>query len=155
MINQSQKILTSGDLFYSTDYDQALAVVASLGNTNMVSVKESLDAFQYSSFGHINDFEIKHALTNEQIIRAGNCGVGELERSTDRESTMSFTRLDVRNVPLLGKILGITVTNVPSTPITDTNHILRATGTRAIGESIKIPAINGDGTAPTIGAIKN
>ena len=44
-------------------------------------------------------------MTNEETIRAGNCGVGELGTLAQTTPTMSFTWLDVNNRAVFSRML--------------------------------------------------
>gem|GEM_PF-5989187 len=104
-------------MYYCTDVVD-YAAITKLTATNQSTLKTELDLFNYSTVGHINDFSIAHSLQNEEIIRAGNCGVGELARLVELTPTISFTWLDVNNRPVFDKMLGLDILNVAGTPVT-------------------------------------
>jgi hypothetical protein len=72
MANAEDKLLTMGDLYYCTD-EVDFASIPKMTGTNQLTVKAALDAMNYSTVGHINNFGVAHALQNEEIIRVGNC----------------------------------------------------------------------------------
>lgn len=111
LANASDKLLTMGDLYYCTDTVDYTSITK-LTTTNQSTVKTELDLYNYVTIGHINDFSVAHSLQNEEIIRAGNCGVGELARLSEKTPTISFTWLDVNNRPAFTKMLGLDILNV-------------------------------------------
>lgn len=104
MTNQADKLLTMGDLYYCTDTVDYSAFT-DLTSTNQATVESQLAALNFTTVGHIKNFKISHSLQNEEKIRAGNCGVGELARYVERTPTFSFVWLDVNNRPVFDKIL--------------------------------------------------
>jgi hypothetical protein len=145
LANAADKLLTMGDLYYCTD-NVDFSTISSLTATNQSSVKSELDLFNYTTVGHINDFSIAHSLQNEEIIRAGNCGVGELARLVEKTPTISFTWLDVNNRPAFDKMLGLDILNVAATPVNVTTEIIAAAGVAA-GFIYTLANKNGAGTA--------
>lgn len=124
MANASDKLLVMGDLYYSTDYDVSSDTITSLTATNQSAVKAELDAFTFATVWHIKNFNISHSLQNEEIIRAGNCGVGELARLVEKTPTISFTWLDVNNRVVFDKMLGIDRLAVAGTPVSVTGETI-------------------------------
>jgi hypothetical protein len=122
MANASDKLLMMGDLYYSTDYNASTDIITALSATNQLAVKAELDAFAFSTVGHIKEFSVSHALENEEIVRAGNCGVGELARLVEKTPTISFTWLDVNNRPVFDKMLGLDILNVAGAPVAITGE---------------------------------
>ena len=131
MANANDKLLMMGDLYYSTDYDNTVDSITALNATNQVTVKNELDVFTYATVGHIKEFNIAHALENEEIIRAGNCGVGEIARLVEKTPTISFTWLDVNNRPVFDTMLGLDRLAVAGTPVSITGEVISATGKTA------------------------
>jgi len=111
LANASDKLLTMGDLYYCTDTVDYTSITK-LTATNQSTVKTELDLYTFVTVGHINDFSVSHSLQNEEIIRAGNCGVGELARLSEKTPTISFTWLDVNNRPAFSSMLGLDILNV-------------------------------------------
>jgi len=148
MQNQEDKILVMGDLYYSSDYDSASDSITALTSTNQSSVKGELDAFTYQTVGHIKNFNISHSLENEEIIRAGNCGVGELARLVEKTPTISFTWLDVNNRSVFDKMLGIDKLTVAASPVSITGEVIAAAG-KSAGDIYIIANKNGDNSVVT------
>lgn len=100
----TDKLLTLWDLYYSTstiDY----ATLTKLTSTNEATVLAELAALTYATVWHISGFSVSHTMTNEETIRAGNCGVGELWTLAQTTPTMSFTWLDVNNRAVFSRML--------------------------------------------------
>jgi len=123
LANAADKLLTMGDLYYCTDIVDYSAITK-LTATNQSTLKTELDLFNYSTVGHINDFSISHSLQNEEIIRAGNCGVGELARLVELTPTISFTWLDVNNRPVFDKMLGLDRLNVAGSLVSGASQVI-------------------------------
>ena len=51
-------------------------------------------------------------MTNEETIRAGNCGVGELGTLAQKTPTINFTWLDVNNRAAFAQLLGTEILTV-------------------------------------------
>lgn len=130
MANADDKLLVMGDLYYSTDYDSSTDSITALTATNQSAVKAELDAFTFSTVWHIKTFNISHSLENEEIIRAGNCGVGELARLVEKTPTISFTWLDVNNRVVFDKMLGLDRLNVAGTPVSVTGETISTNVTK-------------------------
>jgi hypothetical protein len=112
--------------------------------TNQATVKAELDLYNFTTVGHINNFNISHALQNEEVIRAGNCGVGELARLVEKTPTIKFTWLDVNNRPAFDKMLGLDLLNVAAAPVAITGEVVGTTV--AAGTIYRFVNKNGDGT---------
>lgn len=150
LANAQDKLLTMGDLYYCTD-NVDFATITKLTPTNQATVKAELDAFNFETVGHINNFNIAHSLQNEEIIRAGNCGVGELARLVEKTPTITFTWLDVNNRPVFDKMLGLDLLNIAGTLVAGaTYNIANPSGYDVF---FKIPNQNGDGTPLTINSV--
>lgn len=138
------------DLYYCTD-DVDFSTITALTPTNQVAVKAELDGYNFATVGHINDFSIAHSLQNEEIIRAGNCGVGELARLVEKTPTITFTRLDVNNRPVFDKMLGLDLLNVAGVLVAGATYdVVNPSGYDVF---FKIPNQNGDGSALTINSV--
>ena len=142
--NAGDKLLTMGDLYYSTDSID-FATISKLTATNQNTVKGELDGFNFQTVWHINDFSISHTLENEEIIRAGNCGVWELARLVEKTPTISFTWLDVNNRPVFDKMLGLDLLNIAASVVNITGEVIDAGGVAA-GFIYTLANKNGDGT---------
>lgn len=152
MSNAQDKLLMMGDLYYSTDYDVTTDTITTLTATNQATVKAELDAFAFSTVGHIKDFTVSHSLENEEIVRAGNCGVGELARLVEKTPTISFTRLDVNNRPVFDKMLGLDRLNVAGALVSGATQVTTS-GAYEFNQFIKITNQNGDGSAITVNSV--
>lgn len=109
------KLLTMGDLYYATDVVDFTSF-AKLTSANLASVATTLAAYTYVTVWHINNFNRTHSMTNEEIIRAGNCGVGELGTLAQKTPTINFTWLDVNNRAAFAKLLGSNTVTVAWPP---------------------------------------
>jgi len=147
LANASDKLLTMGDLYYCTDTLDFTAFTK-LTATNQATVKSELDLYNFSTVGHIDDFTISHSLQNEEIIRAGNCGVGELARLSQKTPTISFTWLDVNNRPVFDAMLGLDLLTVAGTPVAVTGEVIAAAG-KSAGDVYIVANKNGAGTVVT------
>jgi len=152
MANAQDKLLVMGDLFYSTDYDPSSTSITPLTATNQWAVKSELDALSYVTVWHIKEFGISHALENEEIIRAGNCGVGELARLAEKTPTISFTWLDVNNRSVFDKMLGLDKLNVAGVLVAGASQVTEA-NKYAFKQFIKIVNQNGNGSAITVNTV--
>lgn len=141
--NAQDKLLTMGDLYYCTD-TLDFSTFTKLTSTNQSTVKTELELYNFATVGHINNFSIAHSLQNEEILRAGNCGVGELARLVEKTPTITFTWLDVNNRPVFDKMLGLDLLNVAGVPVSITNE---PAGTAlALGAIYRFANKNGAGT---------
>jgi hypothetical protein len=140
--NAGNKLLVMGDLYFSSNYDVTSSTIPTLTPTNQLAVKGALDAYSYSTVGHIKEFSISHSLENEEIIRAGNCGVGELAKLVEKTPTISFTWLDVNNREVFDKMLGLDRLSVAATPVV--GAVQTITNPTAYNKFIKIVNQNGD-----------
>jgi hypothetical protein len=143
--NQEDKLLMMGDLYYSTDYDSSSDSITELTATNQSTVKSELDTYTFATVWHIKEFSISHSLENEEIIRAGNCWVGEIARLVEKTPTISFTRLDVNNRTVFDKMLGLDKLTVAGTPVSVTTEIIAASG-KSAGDIYILANKNGDNT---------
>ena len=150
MANAEDKLLTMGDLYYCTDVVDFTALTA-LTSTNQDTVRAELEAFNYETVGHIKNFNVTHSLENEEIIRAGNCGVGELARLVEKTPTINFTWLDVNNRPVFDTMLGLDRLAVAGTPVAGaTQDVVNPS---AYLQFIKIANQNYDGSAITVNSV--
>lgn len=143
LANAQDKLLTMGDLYYCTDTVD-FSLLTKLTSTNQSTVKTELDLLNFSTVGHINNFSIAHSLQNEEIIRAGNCGVGELARLIEKTPTITFTWLDVNNRPVFDKMLGLDLLNVAAAPVSITGESVGSAVSQ--GTIYRFVNKNGDGT---------
>jgi len=144
------KLLTMWDLYYCTD-DVDFATLTKLTATNQDTVRAELEAFNYTTVWHIKSFKISHALENEEIIRAGNCGVGELSRLNEKTPSVTFTWLDVNNRPVFDTMLWLDRLNVAGVLVSGaTQDIINPD---AYNKFIKIANQNYDGSAITINSV--
>jgi hypothetical protein len=155
MLNPATKLLTSGDLYYSTDYVAGTTLITALTATNQVTVQGELAALTYTTLGYIKNFQVAHSLEDEKLTRVGNCGVGEIDRSVELTPTISFDWLDVDDIDAFASILGLDVLNVAASPVVVTNEILLDTGSTAAGQQFTLQFADGDGTAVSPLVIQN
>lgn len=148
--NAEDKLLTMWDLYYCTD-DVDFSSLTKLTSTNQDTVRAELEAFNYETVGHIKSFNVSHSLENEEIIRAGNCGVGELSRLNEKTPTISFTWLDVNNRPVFDTMLGLDRLAVAGVLVAGaTQDVVNPS---AYSQFIKIANQNWDGSAIVVNSV--
>lgn len=107
----SDKLLTLWDLYYCTSAVD-FTTLTKLTSTNEATVLAELAALTYATVWHITGFNISHAMTNEETIRAGNCWVWELGTLAQKTPTINFTWLDVNNRAVFAQLLGTEILTV-------------------------------------------
>lgn len=150
----SDKILTMGDRSYASDYVPFTNQIVRPNDTgtNAPAVKASFDALTYVSSGDVGttaDFSI--AFEDEQVVVAGNCGVGEIDRSAKKVPTFNIAWYDVANLDAWAYVHGYKVENVAGTLVSgSTQDVVNPS---AYLSFIVIDNQNGDGSAITVNSV--
>lgn len=147
MRNWINKLLTSGDLSYASNYDSS-KIFADITDWNLVSLKSQFEQYAYSTVGDIQDFEVSHKIGDEKKITVDNCGVGDIDISVTKTPSLKFRWLDVNNLDLFAKILGLKVTSVAGTAVPSEVQTV-ASADWAKGVFIAFGNQNGDGSTIT------
>ena len=108
---------TGGTLFYSTNYTTA-QTYASLNGSNYDAVSAAIESNNtFEKVLNFQSFAINHTQNNEQTTEVDDCGIGTIRRSSVFTPNISFDFLNVDDIDLFAKTLGLTVQNTAGTPV--------------------------------------
>jgi len=105
-------LLRSGDLYVATNFDSSKILDSAWSD---LQKKDWFEQHCFESVGFIKDFQETHSLDDEKKITADNCGVGDIDVQKKRIPKLSFTWLEVNDIELMARILGLDVTSNAST----------------------------------------
>lgn len=147
MNNAKDKLLTSGDVAYATNFNPS-KIFDDITTGNLSSLREQFEQYAYETFGDIQDFEVGHTLGDEKKITVDNCGLGDIDISMNKTHKMKFTWLDVNNIDVFAKVLGFKTASQTGALVSDHPQTIKG-GDYALNTFIALGNQNGDGSAIT------
>jgi hypothetical protein len=117
-------LFRAGDFYYFPGgYNNAPSIPAQTVNgSNQATIRAILDGMNFTSVGYIKNFETTHTLENETVTIVDNCGVGEIDRSSEKIATASFDWIETGNLDAFADVFGLNITNVVASTQNVTNE---------------------------------
>ena len=115
--NLQDQNTTGGTLYYSTNYtsSQTYPTLTSSNYATVAADVESKNTFE--KVLNFQSFVINHTQDNEQTTEVDDCGVGVIRRSSVFTPNLGFDFLNVDDIDLFARVLGLQVQNVAGTAV--------------------------------------